>query len=129
MKNVIELLNQGDKLFRDKMYFDAIDVYKKADEQVSSDDNICLYSDVKIAIGDALYHIFEYEMALEYFVKAFENENYYDNPYLNLRVGQCYFHLKNTRRAKFYINKAYEIDGEELFKNNQEALNLIKELM
>ncbi len=129
MQTVLELLNKGDKLFREKKYLESIEVYKKAEETLSESDSISTYSDVKIAIGDALYHVFEYSLALEHFIKAFDNESYYDNPYLNLRVGQCYYHLGDTGRAKFYIKKAYELDGELLFENEQEALNLIKGLM
>ncbi len=129
MKTVLELLNEGDKLFRDKKFFEAIEIYKQAEELLSGEDDISTYSDVKIAIGDALYHVLEYRLALDYFINAFDNEAYYDNPYLNLRVGQCYFNLGDNGRAKFYIKKAYELDGDLLFENEQEALNLIKGLM
>lgn len=128
MKTILEFLNEGDKLFREKNFLRAIDIYKEAEVLTSLEEDKLTYSDVKIAIGDALYHVFEYEKALEYFVKAFDNDACYDNPYLNLRVGQCYNNLGDSGRAKFYIHKAYEIDGDLLLENEVDALQILKDL-
>jgi tetratricopeptide (TPR) repeat protein len=39
------------------------------------------------------------------------------NPFLHLRLGQCYFELGELEKAKKELAKAYNFDGEELFSN------------
>lgn len=68
------------------------------------------------AIGDANFLKKDYQTAVEnisvamnYFPGAFEN------PFLHLRLGQCFFEMGNFEKATHEFLRVYAFEGEELF--------------
>lgn len=48
------------------------------------------------------------------------------NPFIQLRLGECFFELGNITKAKEHLLKAYMIEGEEIFEDEpQKYMNLI----
>lgn len=53
-----------------------------------------------------------------------------DNPFIQLRLGECFFELGNITKAKEHLLKAYMIEGEEIFEDEpQKYMNLISEII
>lgn len=70
-----------------------------------------------------------YDEALEHFLKAEELEP--DFYHMNkLMIGKCYNNLKNTEKAKEYLQKAYgiTIENEDDRKCKEEAATLLKKV-
>ena len=49
----------------------------------------------------------------------FDACNYdYSNPYINMRIGECYVFIDDEEKAKEYLLRAYMMAGEDVFEGN-----------
>nr|WP_199083205.1 tetratricopeptide repeat protein [Pedobacter sp. ASV19] len=72
------------------------------------------------AVGDAYFNLGNYEKAIRYFEKSkliYGAEG--SNPFVLLRLGQCYFHLSKEEQAKECLLGAYMLEGKELFDDEK----------
>ena len=70
------------------------------------------------SIGDMLYFMEDYEKCLDNFMEAMKCPDGLGNPFIYLRIGECFYHLGNMDKAKDFLLRAYMLEGEEIFKND-----------
>lgn len=68
-------------------------------------------------IGDIYYHWERYEQALEQLVKALDFPDGNENPFIQLRIGQCQYQLGNLTAAHAALQLAYELEGAAIFED------------
>ena len=86
------------------------------------------YGWLQAALGDACYGMYEYDRALDYFHKAYTFAGPEEvNPFVLLRLGQCYRRLGNAGNAKEYLLRAYMLEGEDIFADEAEDFAFLKE--
>ncbi|MEL7122612.1 MAG: tetratricopeptide repeat protein [Bacteroidota bacterium] len=128
--NIVALSHQGNDYFDSDEYEAAIKCFKKAFELVPVPKNDYEASSWLLsAIGDCLFFKDKYSEAIAEF-KYSETCEGGLNSFNWLRLGQCYYFLNDTKNARLYLLKAYTMDGEELFSDeNQVYLNVIRDLI
>lgn len=70
-----------------------------------------------VALGDAFYLSFRYQDALNNLREAQKCYGGIGNPFILLRIGQCYYELNDMENAKKYLLQAYMVEGEKIFEN------------
>src|SRR5262249_55742751 len=71
---------------------------------------------VLAAIGDAHYFAQDYESALSALRNAVKCPDGLGNPFIHLRLGQCYFELGEMRKAEDELTRALMGAGNEIFE-------------
>lgn len=72
----------------------------------------------------------KYETSLNYFLEAEKCPDGLDNPFIYVRIGECFYELNNFKQAQDYLIRAYMLDGEEVFSDaDPKYLNYIKALI
>ena len=69
----------------------------------------------------------DYENAKRYYFDAYRYD--VSNPYINMRIGQCFVFLQNENDAKEYLMRAYLMAGEDVFRGNEPFLDIIKDII
>lgn len=86
------------------------------------------YGWVQAAIGDAYYGLKEYASALDHFHKSYAFAGPDEvNPFVLLRLGQCYLRLNDTEDATEYLLRAYMLEGEDIFEGEEEDYAFLKD--
>ena len=117
-EKITALSAQGDQLVEDGEISAGIDVYQQAlnlvpEEKTEFEAATWLYT----AIGDAYFILNDIEQSLQAFKLAEQSCNGATNPFINLRLGQCYFELKNKSKAKDHFVRVYVIEmKKDIFK-------------
>lgn len=128
-KKIVDLSNLGESFFKKRNFDTSRMYYQKALELVPVPKNqweaaTWLY----VAIGDAYFLEKEYEKALNNFYAAYNCPGAIDNPFINLRIGQCLYELKDLEKAENFLLKAYMLEGIDIFKSeNKKYLKFLKE--
>jgi tetratricopeptide (TPR) repeat protein len=79
------------------------------------------------SIGDACYYLGRYEEGIENLVRAHKIYGPEDaNPFVLLRLGQCYFHLGDKESAKEYLLQAYMLEGRDMFDDEPLYFDFLK---
>lgn len=123
-----DLCEQGNEEMDNENYAKAIEYFNKAfatlpepkDEWEAS---AWLYT----SIGDAYFCMEKPETALDNFQHAyriFGVENL--NPFVLLRIGQCYLDLQDEQNAIEFLLRAYMLDGEDVFEGAEEYFDFLK---
>lgn len=114
---IVKLCSDGDKLADNCNYDKAIRTYQKALKLLPTPREkweACIW--IYAALGDAYFYKKEYEIALQFFFDALNCVDGFSNPFINLRIGQCFFEKKNLIKAKEYLLNAYLLDGKNVFE-------------
>ncbi|WP_339705298.1 tetratricopeptide repeat protein [uncultured Kriegella sp.] len=111
---------KGECYFEEGKYAEAIGQYQEAlsivpDPKTEWEAAKWLYT----AIGDSFFALKNYEYALKNFYDASYCVEGDKNPFINLRIGQCLFEMKDNEKADDYFLKAYLFDGLKIFKNER----------
>jgi tetratricopeptide (TPR) repeat protein len=126
-----ELSEKGNVLYEENNLQEAVDVWKKALELIPAPQNSYAESLwLESSIGDVYYLSGKINEALQHFLNAKGNleENAYENPFIMLRLGQLYLDLEAIEEAKEYLIRAYMLEGEELFEEeDKKYLNFLKQ--
>jgi tetratricopeptide (TPR) repeat protein len=113
-----ELCSKGDQLAESEKYSNALSEYYKAYELLPSPkENWDASTWILAAIGDVNFLMKDYEAALQNLINAMKCPDAIGNPFIHLRLGQCHFELGNFNLAADEFVRAYAIEGEELFQN------------
>ncbi len=75
------------------------------------------------AIGDVYFQKEMYAQACECFDQARGNLSGegYGNPFVMLRLGECYFEIGDEKNAAEYLLRAYMMEGEEIFEPDEDG--------
>jgi tetratricopeptide (TPR) repeat protein len=68
-----------------------------------------------VSIGDMYFQLEEYENSIEMFMQSQKCPDGLGNPFVCVRVGECFFELGNIDKAKEYLLQAYMLEGNEIF--------------
>ena len=130
-EKIQQLCEVGDELAEDEQYSKAIEKYNEAFELLPEPKYIYeAASWIYTAIGDSLYLAEDFENATDNFQQALKCEGGLGNPFIVLRIGECFYELGNTQKAKEYLIQAYMIEGEDIFSEEDEKyFDLIKDMI
>ncbi len=82
------------------------------------------------AIGDANFLNKDYQAGADNLAASMHFPSAIGNPFLHLRLGQCYFELGYFERARKEFMKCYSLEGEELFENeNPKYFDSLKDIL
>lgn len=114
---IVFLCSEGDKLVNNFKFDDALIEFRKALSLLPKpveqwEAAVWIYT----AIGDTYFWKKEYEIAINHLFNAYNCPDGFSNPFINMRIGECFFELNNLDRATEYLLRAYMIKGEEIFK-------------
>ncbi|MGF1911903.1 tetratricopeptide repeat protein [Vibrio kasasachensis] len=121
----------GDKLVESNRFEDGINKYKEALSLVPKpheewEASTWLY----VAIGDARFLQKDFQKALKCFINAIACPNGLGNPFIHLRLGQCYFEVDNNKAAEDELMRAYMGGGKEIFdEDDSKYFSFIKPLI
>jgi tetratricopeptide (TPR) repeat protein len=68
------------------------------------------------AIGDAWYSKGDHQQALLAFQEAVQCPDGLGNPFIHLRLGECYFEMGDSPKAQDELTRAYMGGGREIFE-------------
>lgn len=117
-ESVLKYSKEGDRLASKSKFKKAIKEYYHALELLPIpkeqwDAAIWLYT----AIGDSYFLNEDFVKGLEAFLKASSCSHGEENPFILLRIGQCYYELGNIDEAENALFRAYILDGKKIFKS------------
>ncbi len=112
---------QADELLGDNNCLGAIELYQKALSLIpNSKYDYETSTWIFTALGDSYFLIGDYKNADLYFSEALKCPNAYSNPFIHLRSGQSFYELGELELAKEHLISAYILEGNEIFKNEDE---------
>jgi len=114
-------------LMEQKEYQRAIDTFEAAFKKLPAPvEKWDAFLWLKASIGDARFFMKDYEEAAEIFFDAMNGPDGAHNPFILLRLGQCLYE-QGSERAIDYMCKAYFLEGEEIFSDEDEKyFNAVK---
>lgn len=71
-----------------------------------------------VAIGDANFLGKDYQAGVDNLSNAMHCPGAIGNPFIHMRLGQCQFEVGNLERAADELTRAYALEGEEIFSND-----------
>ncbi|HYR88480.1 MAG TPA: tetratricopeptide repeat protein [Terriglobia bacterium] len=69
------------------------------------------------SIGDALFLQGHFKDALGTLLDALNCPDAVTNPFIQLRLGECFYELENFARAKDHLLRAYMLEGADIFQS------------
>lgn len=117
-----ELAEKGNQLEDQVRYDEAIQTWKQGLALIPEPQQF--YSETiwfLAAIGDVYFQCDSYAEACECFDKARGNltGEGYRNPFIMLRLGECYLELGDEKNAIEYLLRAYMMEGKEIFEPDE----------
>jgi tetratricopeptide (TPR) repeat protein len=74
-----------------------------------------------------VYSMGNFESALELFQEAYNLSAPEEvNPFILLRLGQCYRRLGNDTNAAEYLLRVYMLEGEDIFEEEEDDFVFLK---
>lgn len=126
-----KLIDKADKTFAKKKYEEAEELYLQGLDKIGELEDVDIrgqyYRNAYTGLGDCHFLKKEYDSAIDYFIKAYNYD--VSNPYINLRIGECYVFLDNEPDAKEYLMRAYMVAGEDIFVGSEPFFDIIKEMI
>lgn len=115
-ERIKELCAQGDALVADEKHAEALASYQRAWDLLGEPrDNPETAIWIAVAMGDVHFHDRRYSDAKGLFAIALMF-GAGDNPFVHLRIGECYFELGDMTRAADELTRAYALDGRRVFE-------------
>ena len=130
-QNIQALSQEGERHYEAEAYEQAVTSYLAALALVPNpkedwEASLWLYA----ALGDAFFKLKRYEESLGVFRSAEKCQDGLDNAYVVLMIGQNYYELHNKHLAREYLLKAYMLEGEEIFEEqDQKYFETIEDLV
>lgn len=128
-KQLVSLAEEGDDLLAAHEIEKAMEKYRSAlailpDPKFQWELSTYIYA----ALGDAFFLDDKNEDALVSYQCAFNSAGGEENPYVCLMLGESWFELGETEKAREYLLRAYRIEGEAIFEDEEpKYFELIKE--
>jgi len=123
-----ELCDQGNEAMDEGEFQEAVSFFMQAlDILPDPADEWEPYGWLQAALGDAYYNMRQYETALDYFRKAYAFAGPEEvNAFVLLRLGQSFRKLGDDKNATEYMLRAYMLEGEDIFEENQNDFAFLK---
>lgn len=118
---ITQLSEEGNKLFHSEQFDVALMKFNEALELVpepKTDWEAATW--LYIAIGDTYFLKEDYVKALDSLYDAYNCLDATDNPFINLRLGQCLYELGQFEKAEDFLMRAYMLDGLDIFQGDGE---------
>lgn len=71
---------------------------------------------VLTAMGDTYFRNAKFEEGKEALISALHCDGMIDNPFIHLRLGQCFLEIGNNTKASTHLGIAYERGGRKIFE-------------
>lgn len=118
---IIDLSEQGESFLEFEKYDEALVKFQEALDLVPYpkkdwEASTWLYA----SIGDTLFSKQLYKESLNAFLDAYNCPDGTNNPFVNLKLGECYFELEEFEKAKEYLLRTYMLEGDEIFEEEEE---------
>jgi len=114
-----ELAMQGNEYADEEKYDDAIQIWEKALDMIPKEQQHLCGQAVwfEACIGDMYFQKNMFAKAFENFDAAVKNLSGEGttNPFVLLRLGECYLELGDEKNATEYLLRAYMMEGKEIF--------------
>lgn len=82
------------------------------------------------SIGDCYFMKNNFKKSLNFFLDAYNGPDGVGNPFINLRIGESYFELEVSDKAREFLLRAYMLEGDDIFEEEDDKyLNHIKDLI
>lgn len=123
LDQIAELSESGNEYMDEDDFDAAVSMWEEALELIPDPQNTYAESVwLNASIGDAWFLQDDFESALTYFMIAKSNiaENAYQNPFIMLRLGQCFLETGDTDQAKEFLLRAYMLDAESVFEGEDD---------
>lgn len=120
---ILKLSETGNDHFDEDDFDSAIGAWEEALALIPEPQNEYIQSVwLNASIGDAHFLQDDFKTALTYFETAKSNtkEDVELNPFVMLRLGQCYLQKGDKEKAKEYLLKAYKLEPEGIFYGEEE---------
>jgi tetratricopeptide (TPR) repeat protein len=126
----IDLLSEmGNDLADQGEFSQAAERWKQALELLPAPQaNWEAYTWLKASIGDALYQLADFSAAREALFDALNGPDGQENPFVHYRLGQSELALKNEEAGIAELLKAYMLDGEEIFTEEEDGHIFLQKL-
>lgn len=130
-EQIVKLCEDADQLLEENQFEESIQKYADALDLVPNPKrNWEASTFIYTSMGDAYFIWERYEQAKDCFNHALNCPDGIANPLILLRLGQCLFQCGKETMAKEYLLRAYMLEGEELFSDEDETyLKLIENLI
>jgi len=86
------------------------------------------YTWLSASIGDAQYHLGQFDAARDSFYDALNGSGGVANPFIYYRLGQSLVRLGDESRGLKNLLKAYMLDGEQIFFADDDGEEYLKKL-
>lgn len=86
------------------------------------------YTWLKASIGDALHHLADFFAAREALFDALNGPDGQENPFVHYRLAQTELALSNEEAGIAELLKAYMLDGEEIFTEEEDGYIFLQKL-
>jgi tetratricopeptide (TPR) repeat protein len=128
---ITKLSKQGDELADKEQFEAALYAYNKAFEKIPEPVyNWEAATWLLTAIGDMYFQLQKFDKSIDCFLEAQKCPNGIGNPFICVRIGECFFEQNNARKAKEYLLQAYMLAGEEVFADaNPKYLEFLSPLI
>jgi tetratricopeptide (TPR) repeat protein len=112
-----ELCKQGDELVKRGELDEALERYISAMKLLPgpNPNEWTAATWIYVAIGDVKLRQNKYDIALESYIYAVQCPKGLGNPYIHLRLGQCYFEVGHLDKAADELTRAYMGAGLGIF--------------
>lgn len=115
---LLSLCDEGDTFVEQGCYDKGITKYEEALALLPTPNNQFEATTwVYAAIGDAYFLKGDFEASRKHFVEALNYRGGMTNAFILLRIGQCWYHANNLEKAKKFLIRAYNLEGNELFED------------
>lgn len=127
-EKINDYAQKGNDEIDNENYEHAIGWFDKALEQVPEpQDKWEATGWLCASIGDAYFSLKDYHTGLKNLHRAYDVYGpEEENPFVLLRIGQCYFHLGQEQLAERYLYQAYLLEGPDLFLDEALYFDFIK---
>lgn len=124
---ILDESEQGNGLMDQGRFTEALEVFESALSKLPYPiEKWEAFVWLKAAIGDAQFLMCNYKQAEEEFFDAMNGPDGCSNPFVLLRLGECFYEQESDKAIE-YLCKAYFLEGEEIFENeNNKYLEVVK---
>lgn len=129
-KEITDLCAQGDNYLEKDDYKNALKKYTAALDLIPSPKEIWEASTwIYTALGEAYFLKAEYQNALNEFMNAYKCPDGVSNPFINLRIGECFYKTDNIDSAREYLLRAYMWEGDKIFESEPDIyLDIVRSI-